>query len=455
MGSKRRNSTKQPLISGTVKTCNLKEDCSILNPVLIIAGNNFSYDYAYISDFGRYYFVTDVISKANNLTEIRLTVDVLASFKTTIGATKAFIAYASNNYNAFIVDPRAQVNTVKLVQTDESGLIFTDTGHYIVSVFNKFGHKALGLCSAYYCDDYDLPQLASFIASNNTAINQFFNGNLTSGISSIIWVPYTIPADYLDNASKFAIGDVQDSSVWTVDEVTSYARYTDTVNLQWNMVHPNDFRRSDPFSKGLMYLPGVGNVEVNLTDFTGSNYITVRYVIELLTGDISYFLENSAGKVIQSYFTNVASPIPIGSTTVNASGAVNSGIGIIGGTGAALAGIATGNIGMALGGAGAAVASASSAAIAANQKTTTVSGGMGGRGVTVKRRISLTVFTMDTEDITAADYLAVKGRPVGEVHLISSHSGYVQTLDAHIAGSMTNSERENIEGLLNSGIYYE
>ena len=59
------NSTKQPTGVGTDVSVVLKEGCSVENPILVLTGNNFTYNYAYISDFGRYYFVTDIDIQAN------------------------------------------------------------------------------------------------------------------------------------------------------------------------------------------------------------------------------------------------------------------------------------------------------------------------------------------------------------------------------------------------------
>ena len=62
--AKRENSTAQPGAGITSKTydCKLKENTSIINPTIEIvkeAAQNYtdllSYNYAYISDFGRYY----------------------------------------------------------------------------------------------------------------------------------------------------------------------------------------------------------------------------------------------------------------------------------------------------------------------------------------------------------------------------------------------------------------
>lgn len=60
---------------------NLKAECSVQNPIILIENNEFlNYNYAYIQEFGRCYFVTDVIIVRKNLYEVHLKVDVLYNF---------------------------------------------------------------------------------------------------------------------------------------------------------------------------------------------------------------------------------------------------------------------------------------------------------------------------------------------------------------------------------------
>ena len=58
---KRRNSTKQLTGSETFyeKDCKLKANCSEHDPVLILSTNDFSYTYAFIAEWAKWYFVVD------------------------------------------------------------------------------------------------------------------------------------------------------------------------------------------------------------------------------------------------------------------------------------------------------------------------------------------------------------------------------------------------------------
>ena len=67
-------------LSGT-----LRDATNIINPVILIEINEIgNYNYCYINNFNRYYFITDITVIRTGLFAISLTVDVLESFKSDI-----------------------------------------------------------------------------------------------------------------------------------------------------------------------------------------------------------------------------------------------------------------------------------------------------------------------------------------------------------------------------------
>lgn len=71
----------------------LKQETSIIKPSVIIEASNLSgYNYMYIAEFGRYYFITDIINVRNGLWKINATVDVLMSFKSSIESCPIILA---------------------------------------------------------------------------------------------------------------------------------------------------------------------------------------------------------------------------------------------------------------------------------------------------------------------------------------------------------------------------
>lgn len=63
----------------------LRDATNIINPVILIELNEIgNYNYCYIPEFNRYYFITDITVIRTGLFAISLMVDVLESFQTSI-----------------------------------------------------------------------------------------------------------------------------------------------------------------------------------------------------------------------------------------------------------------------------------------------------------------------------------------------------------------------------------
>ncbi len=75
-----KNLTNDFPLSGT-----LRDVTNIINPVILIELNEIgNYNYCYIPNFSRYYFITDITVIRTGLFAISLMVDVLESFQTSI-----------------------------------------------------------------------------------------------------------------------------------------------------------------------------------------------------------------------------------------------------------------------------------------------------------------------------------------------------------------------------------
>lgn len=460
--NKRRNSTKQPL-SGTTVTCVLKSPTSVHDPVLELAGApNVAYDYAYIADFGRYYFVKDIVSEANGLSSYYLTEDVLATHKTEIGNTRAFILYASTGYDTMKIDPRIMVKNTKT----KSGIGALDNpvfngGAYYLTVFNGDSGSGSGISQTYQLNDSAMDTVRKWFANDTvySALENFFHGSPMDGVFSVKWMPYKyVPTG--STVSRVYIGDrdnVTDGFTFPSDAqvclITGFPQIVKTYNLTRNAVY-SDFRTYEPYTTAVLFLPGLGNVDLNLGDWKGSN-ININVTIEVITGNVTYLLATNDGAVIQTASCNVAANCPIAKEVTNGAGLVSSIGTAIGGIAGLTAGAAIGGAGVAAAGGLAVVTGIANTVLNANKHAPSVTGNYGGRGSLIWPYIVETETAVDTEDPDDANYIAEKGRPVGVVGGISSYSGYVQTIDAHIDCDGSAEEREEIENYLNSGIYYE
>lgn len=87
----------------------LRDGASLIDPVLIIEANGpgfhaNGYNYCYVEEFGRYYFITDIVSVNYSLWEIHCHVDVLMSYKDQIKEQMAIVARQESKYNLMLDD---------------------------------------------------------------------------------------------------------------------------------------------------------------------------------------------------------------------------------------------------------------------------------------------------------------------------------------------------------------
>ena len=71
----------------------LRNETSVTHPTILIdTYNPSSYNYMYIPDFNRYYYITDIVSVRNGLWRVSGKVDVLMSFKQGINTCPIVLA---------------------------------------------------------------------------------------------------------------------------------------------------------------------------------------------------------------------------------------------------------------------------------------------------------------------------------------------------------------------------
>ena len=134
--SKRKNSTKQPSASGTDFSCTMIEDTSLIKPTfkLSIAANPVGNNYAYVADFNRYYFITD-ISTHQNFWYITCVCDELGSYKSQIGAEEHYVLRSASDYDGNIIDGFYPAKAERLVTK------YVSPGPYAPSPYAPTGYS--------------------------------------------------------------------------------------------------------------------------------------------------------------------------------------------------------------------------------------------------------------------------------------------------------------------------
>ena len=119
-----RNDSDTNVVSKTLATLStvtgvLKESTSIMNPIIRIEGSiPTTCNYMYISTFGRYYYVTDIISITNDIFEIHAHVDVLQTYGSSIKNCTGIVARQQEKWNLYLDD-----GSFKTYQNDKTKAI--------------------------------------------------------------------------------------------------------------------------------------------------------------------------------------------------------------------------------------------------------------------------------------------------------------------------------------------
>lgn len=124
-----KNLTNNTHISGT-----LRNETGVMNPVILIHSvNPTKFNYVYIPEFNRYYFITDMVSIRTDIWQIKLHVDVLMSFKNSLKNVKVILndseVEGADNYltgEQWVTNVKDTTNIVNF----PNGLL--DNGEYIL-----------------------------------------------------------------------------------------------------------------------------------------------------------------------------------------------------------------------------------------------------------------------------------------------------------------------------------
>lgn len=123
------------LSDGITLTGTLRGQASVMSPSLQIQDIVvFGYNYCYIPDFGRYYYINDINALRANLFELSLGIDVLMTYASEIRRNYAIVDKVENFGVAFnYINDGSWINTNR---TDQSIINFAngfnDNGEFIL-----------------------------------------------------------------------------------------------------------------------------------------------------------------------------------------------------------------------------------------------------------------------------------------------------------------------------------
>ena len=367
--AKKRNSTAQPPEAAPVTVSgNIKEDFSPLafNMTFDLGtlGNRTipEYNYAYVQDFKRYYYITDWVF-VSGLWRAALTVDVLASYKTDILASNQYVSRSASRTRAGVIDTAEVVNGgSNMITADQTmtpaafwGTGFED-GTIVVGVIGNSG-ASIGAVTYYAMAIGGFQNLMHALLDDinwaNISVSEISQElqkaliNPAQYIVSCIWIPKNA-IDFVVNSGAPTSDIVTDIKLgwwsFSISAGGNVARILHnplSFGYDWFEVtryfeidkHPQNtgpiggvdraWLQLSPYSRyTLTFLP-FGSFDLDTTELYNYAYLQVRVRVHAYTGDavlqLSACTDNQGGgaKVITTLNANCGVPLPIGQIALN------------------------------------------------------------------------------------------------------------------------------------------
>ena len=375
---KRVNSTKIPTqISGDIGvSVELKDVTNLFTPTLILSADLFTdaqgnlenpmkFVYCYISDFSRYYFIRSW-SWILGRWECSLEVDVLASFKTAIGETSAYVLRSASDYDGTVVDTKYVTKGGANAIVQNGGVSWWSdlssssvaSGFFVIGIVNN-DSNAIG-ATAYYAVDaeglrkfmaelYASPAWMNITDASISTDLQKMMMNPIQYIVSCQWIPCALDTTGLTSLTTVPVG------WWNVTVNNNNPLYqlsgsslklqhtggidvpkhpaTSDAHLAWLL--------NSPYSQyQLQYYP-YGVFSIDSAKLIGYDYLYLTDDIDLVTGISTLTITRGvypvdSGEIVYSVTAQLGIPISLAQMSVDMS-RLNNGAAWAGAAGLALA----------------------------------------------------------------------------------------------------------------------
>lgn len=457
---KNTNSTKRPEPGQSRFNCYLIEPVSILNPVirLRIPWNPYNYNYAYIPDFHRYYYITDIVSE-NTMWTCYMTVDVLATYRNIIGKSTQYVVRSSSDWDGNISDSLYPTKTRPEIVTTypnsetypfSAGVGF---GYFVVGIINN-SPDALGCVSYYRFTMSEFRQFCNAMLSTSDWLGGDF-GDVTDDLLKSIFNPFQYVVSCVQYPSRFAIfpGTAVENIAfgwWTLPvSATLITSSLEQLEVTFQLPeHPQAATRgaylnSAPFSRYTLYWDAFGVYELdaqvvaNASNDGGEKQIQAKISFDCSGATATLRINN--GNVQQTLVdttVQVGVPIQIAQATSDVIGSFQS-----------LGNALTSAFSLNFIGAGASLFSS----LEHKAPKITSSGANGSSAKYAFLPVLQSEFYLLVDEA-----LEHRGRPLCQQRVISSLPGYIMTADAEIEISeCMSTELDKIKDYMNGGFFYE
>lgn len=297
--SKKENSTARPSTdSGTRFRCAVKTGSSVVSPVVEISTEDRpAFNYAYIPNFNRWYWITNSTYE-RGLWILSLACDVLATYKTEIGATSLYIERSSTQQNTALKDSLFPVTgncTVNKNIFEYGNLTAFVSGTVCVTVLSQASSAGL---STYVFEPTEFYKFCNSLMATGTDSSESVWDSVTESIKittyepiryigNVLWFPHSIPHSNTAITSLH-LGNFEATGftcyrLYTAASPTSQ-HYTVTIPK-----HPQASARGKwvnlaPCTEYELQLPPFGTISLDTTALMDATTIDISILPDALTG---------------------------------------------------------------------------------------------------------------------------------------------------------------------------
>ena len=362
--NKKINSTAQPVAAASDITLQveLKDVTNLFTPSLVISTDVFmsggqiknpmQYNYCYLPDFERYYFVRSW-SWILGRWECSLEVDVLATFKTEIGNTNAFVLRAASQYDPDIIDTKYPC-TMDIAGALQDKQVLNGgnpwnvniknanitQGFYVISVVNS-DVSAVGGVSHYALSASVMQELMNKLFSAPTWMN-ITDANISADlqkmlfnpmqyITSCMWIPAGLNTTGMTSTNTLPLGWwslTLTGGFYRIEASNSAIEISRTVAIPYHPQYDASKRRwlqLSPYTTIALYFPPFGFIPLDSTKLYLCDLINIKVRIDIITGRGTLYVTSTytlggvqyAGGLVYSSVSQVGIPVQVAQMAVS------------------------------------------------------------------------------------------------------------------------------------------
>ena len=329
-------------------TGTLRESSSVVNPIITFEwtlGVAPSFNYVYIPQFERFYFVTNITFMANKLWVMELNCDVLMTYYDEIVQNNAYIERQQTAYDLSVVDDMlTPENRITITETEYTNKFF------YTDITDRYSHTyesacpvvtAIGGIASYVGGAVDPTPDTSSTALRKLPWETFGLGLVTlysmspkalndwmmSGNMQSLETIFTDFGEYIVGCKCFPFDVTALATSSTTDNPVKIGskNATGLSAIRMNAFNNiktivssfsvpriySDFRDFAPYTKVTAFLPYIGYVDLPTNDVMGKTGMSIDYAFDLIDGTCQAFIRTGTRIIVTTERASCALDLPI------------------------------------------------------------------------------------------------------------------------------------------------